>query len=115
MTASVAISVPAGSASAADECSWWNLACPGGQHGRRQRHGRGHVNPRRRLCNRFGLGNEMAGLTEKFRKTWDAGSFAANALILVLMVFALVAGAVLWIVLFRRKMAILVVVALHRS
>lgn len=57
----------------------------------------------------------MAGLTEKFRKTWDAGSFAANALILVLMVFALVAGAVLWIVLFRRKMAILVVVALHRS
>ena len=41
----------------------------------------------------------------------DAGSFAANALILVLMVFALVAGVVLWVVLLLRKMAILVVVA----
>lgn len=57
------------------------------------------------------FGNEMAGLTEKFRKMGDAGSFAANALILVLMVFALVAGVVLWIVLLLRKMAILVVVA----
>ena len=57
------------------------------------------------------FGNQMAGLTDKFRRMGDAGSFAANALMLVLMVFALVAGVVLWIVLLLRKMAILVVVA----
>jgi type IV secretion system protein TrbL len=40
-----------------------------------------------------------------------AGSLAADALMLILMAFALVAGVFLWVVLLLRKMAILVVVA----
>ena len=41
-----------------------------------------------------------------------AGGLAADFLMLILMLFALIAGVVLWVVLLLRKMAILVVVAL---
>ena len=57
------------------------------------------------------FGSQMAGLTDKFEQMGAAGSLAANALMLILMAFALMAGVVLWVVLLLRKMAILVVVA----
>ncbi len=57
------------------------------------------------------FGHQMADLTDKFERMGAAGSLAADALMLILMAFALVAGVVLWIVLLLRKMAILVVVA----
>lgn len=54
---------------------------------------------------------QMSDLTDKFQIMGVGGTFAANALMLVLMVLALVAGVCLWVVLLLRKMAILVVVA----
>src|SRR4051794_18546069 len=57
------------------------------------------------------FGNQMADLSDKFTAMGAAGSLAADALMLILMAFALVAGVFLWVVLLLRKMAILVVVA----
>lgn len=57
------------------------------------------------------FGKQMAGMTDKFQLMGASGEFAADALMLVLMSFALIAGVVLWVVLLLRKMAILVVVA----
>ncbi|QWC86576.1 type IV secretion system protein [Nocardioidaceae bacterium] len=58
------------------------------------------------------FGEQMGDLTDKFDVMGDtAGGLAANALMLILMAAALVAGIVLWVVLLLRKMAILVVVA----
>ncbi|RYU14799.1 type IV secretion system protein [Nocardioides iriomotensis] len=57
------------------------------------------------------FGVQMADLNSKFESMGASGSIAANALMLILMGVALVAGVVLWIVLLLRKMAILVVVA----
>ena len=57
------------------------------------------------------FGDQMAGMTDKFQLMGASGDFAADALMLVLMSFALIAGVVLWLVLLLRKMAILVVVA----
>lgn len=57
------------------------------------------------------FGNQMGDLTSKFKLMGQNGYMAADALMLVLMVFALIAGVILWIVLLLRKMAILVVVA----
>ena len=56
---------------------------------------------------------QMTEMAMKFERMGGlAGGIAADFLMLVLMLFALVAGVVLWIVLLLRKMAILVVVAL---
>lgn len=56
---------------------------------------------------------QMTDMALKFEEMGGvAGGLAADFLMLVLMLFALVAGVVLWIVLLLRKMAILVVVAL---
>jgi type IV secretion system protein TrbL len=56
---------------------------------------------------------QMTKMALKFEEMGGmAGGIAANFLMLVLMLFALIAGVVLWIVLLLRKMAILVVVAL---
>src|SRR3954447_19032420 len=57
------------------------------------------------------FGRQMGDLTNKFQRMGQNGSLAADALMLVLMTFALIAGLCLWIVLLLRKMAILVVVA----
>jgi type IV secretion system protein TrbL len=57
------------------------------------------------------FGKQMAGITDKFELMGNNGAFAADALMLILMSFALVAGVSLWVVLLLRKMAILVVVA----
>ena len=56
---------------------------------------------------------QMTQMAMKFEQMGGtAGGLAADFLMLLLMLFALVAGVVLWIVLLLRKMAILVVVAL---
>lgn len=57
------------------------------------------------------FGAQMVDLNSKFESMGASGSIAANALMLILMGVALVAGVSLWIVLLLRKMAILVVVA----
>jgi type IV secretion system protein TrbL len=57
------------------------------------------------------FGNQMADLNDKFEAMGAAGSIGADALMLALMAFALIAGVFLWVVLLLRKMAILVVVA----
>jgi type IV secretion system protein TrbL len=56
---------------------------------------------------------QMTEMAMKFEQMGGVvGGLAADFLMLILMLFALVAGVVLWIVLLLRKMAILVVVAL---
>jgi type IV secretion system protein TrbL len=56
---------------------------------------------------------QMTDMAMKFEQMGGvAGGLAADFLMLILMLFALIAGVVLWIVLLLRKMAILVVVAL---
>jgi type IV secretion system protein TrbL len=56
---------------------------------------------------------QMTDMAMKFEEMGGvAGGLAADFLMLILMLFALIAGVVLWIVLLLRKMAILVVVAL---
>jgi type IV secretion system protein TrbL len=57
------------------------------------------------------FGKQMSDLTDKFERMGRSGSLAADALMLVLMAFALIAGVSLWVILLLRKMAILVVVA----
>jgi type IV secretion system protein TrbL len=56
---------------------------------------------------------QMTDMALKFEAMGGvAGGLAADFLMLILMLFALIAGVVLWVVLLLRKMAILVVVAL---
>lgn len=54
--------------------------------------------------------SQMNDMATSFRQMGDAGEVAANMLMLLLMMVALVAGLALWVVLLLRKMAILVVV-----
>jgi type IV secretion system protein TrbL len=56
------------------------------------------------------FGKQMYEMTQKFEFMGRNGSLAADALMLLLMAFALVAGVCLWVVLVLRKIAILVVV-----